>query len=75
MDKSLVFSVLALYKSFNDGSLTIITNDEVYYKVKLDVATVFETKIHILSPVNDYIEFDDIIGIQFTDMAAIVGMR
>lgn len=75
MDKSLVFCILELYKSFNDGSLTIITNDKVYSKVKLDVAAIFETKIRILSPVNEYIEFDDIISIQFTDIAAIVGMR
>ena len=64
MNKTLVFSILALYKSVNDGSLTIVANDEVYNNVKLDIVT-FEDKIHILSPVNKYIKLDDIIGIQF----------
>ena len=75
MNKILVFSVLALYKNINDGSLVIITNRKRFYNCRvsdLDLNLVY------IRDKNDElfrIELDDIIGIQFQDEATLVGMK
>lgn len=75
MNKSLIYYVLKGYYWVDDGSLTIITNDETFNNCHVnDVNTrcVYikdkDNKIH-------RIESEDIIGIQFADHMALVGMK
>ena len=75
MNKILVISVLNAYTVINDGSLSIITNNKTFndcHISDLDLRLVYvRDKDNNLAR----IELDDIINIQFTDKAALVGMK
>ena len=74
MNKILVISVLMTYQVVNDSSLTIVTDKNVFndcYVLNLDIDNVcIDSNKGQIS-----IELDDIIGIQFTDKRAVVGMK
>ena len=74
MNKILVISILMAYQVVNDNSLTIVTDDNVYndcYVLNIDI-----THVHIDSNRGQIsIELDNIIGIQFIDKRAVVGMK
>lgn len=74
MNKILVISVLNAYSVINDGCLTIVTDNNVYndcYVLNIDI-----THVHIDSNRGQIsIELDNIIGIQFMDKRAVVGMK
>ena len=65
----------AAYQVVNDGCMSILTDDKTFNdcRVKtIDISLVYITD----KDKNLYrIELDDIIGIQFMDMMAMVGMR
>ena len=74
MNKILVISVLMTYQVVNDSSLTIVTDKNVFnycyvLNLAIDNVCIDSNKGQIS------IELDDIIGIQFTDKRAIVGMK
>ena len=74
MNKILVISVLMTYQVVNDSSLTIVTDENVFndcyvLNLAIDHVCIERNKGQIS------IELDDIIGIQFTDKAAVVGMK
>ena len=74
MNKMLIISILMTYQVVNDSSLTIMTDDGVYnncYVLNLDIdhVRVDSNKGQIS------VELDEIIGIQFMDERAIVGMK
>lgn len=74
MDKTLVISILMAYQVVNDSSLTIVTDENVFndcyvLNLAIDYVCIDSNKGQIS------IELDDIIGIQFTDKRAIVGMK
>ena len=75
MNKILVISLLNAYAVINDGCLTIVTNHKTFEDCRvsdLDLNLVYvRDKYNKLSR----IELDDIIGIQFTDKRAVVGMK
>ena len=74
MNKVLVISILMAYQVVNDSSLTIVTDKNVFndcyvLNLAIDHVCIDSNKGQIS------IELDDIIGIQFTDKRAIVGMK
>ena len=74
MNKILVISVLMTYQVVNDNSLTIVTDENVFndcyvLNLAIDHVCIDSNKGQIS------IELDDIIGIQFTDKRAVVGMK
>ena len=74
MNKILVISVLMTYKVVNDSSLTIVTDENVFndcyvLNLAIDHVCIDSNKGQIS------IELDDIIGIQFMDKRAVVGMK
>ena len=74
MNKILVISLLNAYGVINDGCLTIVTDENVFndcyvLNLAIDHVCIDSNKGQIS------IELDDIIGIQFTDKRAIVGMK
>lgn len=75
MKRSLVITILNAYAIFNDGSLTIVTDSKVFNDCRvndIDLSLVY------ISNKDDKlyrIELDGIIGIQFMDMMAMVGMK
>ena len=74
MNKILVISVLMAYQVVNDSSLTIVTDKNVFndcyiLNLAIDHVCIDSNKGQIS------IELDDIIGIQFADKAALVGMK
>lgn len=75
MKRSLVITILNAYAIFNDGSLTIVTDSKVFNGCRvndIDLSLVY------ISNKDDKlyrIELDGIIGIQFMDMMAMVGMK
>lgn len=75
MNKILIIAVLKAYATVNNGSLTIATDDKVFNHccvTDIDISLVYVR----CKDKNLYrIEFDDIIGIQFMDERAVVGMR
>lgn len=75
MNKVLVIGLLSVYMTINDGCLNIVTYEHTYNDCRvqsLDLNLVYiRDKDNNLSR----IELDDIIGIQFQDKAAIVGMK
>ena len=74
INKILVISVLMTYQVVNDSSLTIVTDENAFndcYVLNLDIDNVcIDSNNGQIS-----IELDDIIGIQFVDHMAIVGMK
>ena len=74
MNNVLVISILMAYQVVNDSSLTIITDKNVFndcyvLNLAIDHVCIDSNKGKIS------IELDDIIGIQFTDKRAVVGMK
>ena len=85
MNKLMILAILVAYKAFNDKSLTIMINEDNHEYVVNDVVidsinSIDGGTISVFTSVNDdvyckTINIDDIIGIQFTDKAALVGMK
>lgn len=75
MSKNLIIQILFAYQVVNDGSLSIITDDKTFNGCRvndIDISLVYITD----KDKNLYrIELDDIVGIQFMDMMALVGMK
>ena len=74
MNKTLIITVLMAYQVVNDSSLTIVTDKNVFndcyvLNLAIDHVCIDSNKGRIS------IELDDIIGIQFTDKRAVVGMK
>ena len=74
MNKTLVISILMAYQVVNDSSLTIVTDKNVFndcyvLNLAIDYVCIDSNKGQIS------IELDDIVGIQFVDRRAIVGMK
>lgn len=75
MNKNLVIEVLHAYLNVNDGSLTIVTKYTTHNGCRI---TDIDSHLIYVRRKDKYlyrIELDDIIGIQFIDMKAIVGMK
>ena len=85
MNKLMILAILIAYKSFNNKSLTIVVNEDnheyVVNNVVIDsIDSIDGGTISVFTSANDdvyckTINIDDIISIQFTDKAAIVGMK
>ena len=79
MNKLMILAILVAYKAFNNKSITIATNEYVVNFAVIDA--IDNDTVSILSYANDdnygriTINIDDIISIQFTDEAALVGMK
>ena len=79
MNKTMILAILVAYKAFNDKSLTVVTDEYVVNFAVID--TIDNDTVSLLSYANDdnygriTININDIIGIQFTDKAAVVGMK
>ena len=81
----MILAILIAYKAFNNKSLTIVVNEDNHEYVVNDVVidsidSIDGGTISVFTSSNDdiyckTINIDDIIGIQFTDKAAIVGMK
>lgn len=75
MNKILVITILNAYSVINDGCLTIVTDNKVFNDCR--VSELDLSLVYVRDKDNKLfrIELDNIIGIQFTDKAAIVGMK
>lgn len=75
MNKNVIIAVLTAYVIVNDGSLTILTDDKTFNGCR--VSDIDLNLVYIRYKDNKLyrIELDDIIGIQFMDMKAMVGMK
>ena len=75
MNKILVISLLNAYSVINDGCLTIVTNHKTFEDCR--VSDLDLNLVYIGNKDNKLfrIELDDIIGIQFIDKRAVVGMK
>ena len=75
MNKILVISVLNAYSVINDGCLTIVTDNKAFNDCR--VSDLDLNLVYIRDKDNKLfrIEIDDIIGIQFMDKRAVVGMK
>ena len=85
MNKLMILAILIAYKSFNNKSLTIVVNEDNHEYVVNDVVidsidSIDGGTISVFTSANDNVYckticIDDIVSIQFTDKAAIVGMK
>lgn len=75
MNKILVISVLIAYRVVNDGCLSIVTYEHIYNDCHISALDL--NLVYIRDKDNNLarIEINDIIGIQFADKAALVGMK
>lgn len=75
MNKNLIIQILFAYQVINDGSLSILTDDKTFNDCR--VSNIDENYVYITNKDKNLyrIELDDIIGIQFMDMMAMVGMK
>lgn len=75
MNKDIIITVLAAYQVINDGSLSILTDDKTFNGCR--VSDMDLNLVYIRDKDNELyrIKLDDIIGIQFMDMMAMVGMK
>lgn len=81
----MILAVLVAYKAFNNKSLTIVVNEDnheyVVNNVVIDsIDSIDGGTISVFTSANGdvyykTINIDDIISVQFTDKAAIVGMK
>ena len=78
MNKILIMRLLSVYIDINNGCLTVVTNCKAYNNcyirdldLVLNIIYINENKDNNLI----LIKFDDIIGLQFVDEKAIVGMK
>ena len=68
MDKTMILSILAAYKTFNDKSLTIRTNECVVNGADIDSIDGDNINVSAWSNIGTYsatININDIVGIQF----------
>lgn len=85
MNKLMILAILIAYKAFNNKSLTIVVNEDNHEYVVNDavidsIDSIDGGTVSVFTSANGdvyyrTINIDDIIGIQFTDKAAIVGMK
>ena len=75
MNKTLVISVLNAYSVINDGCLSIVTYEHTYNNCRISELDL--NIVYVRDKDNQLfrIELDKIIGIQFADKAALVGMK
>ena len=75
MNKILVISVLNAYSVINDGCLSIVTYEHTYNDCRISELDL--NLVYIRDKDNQLfrIELDKIIGIQFADKAALVGIK
>ena len=75
MNKILVITILNAYSVINDGCLTIVTDNKVFNDCR--VSELDLNLVYVRDKDNKLfrIELDNIIGIQFTDKRAVVGMK
>lgn len=81
----MILAILIAYKAFNNKSLTIVVNEDSHDYVANDVVidsinNIDGGTVSVFTSANGNvycrtINIDDIISIQFTDKAAIVGMK
>ena len=85
MNKLMILAILIAYKAFNDKSLTIVVNEDNHEYVVNDaiidsIDSIDGDTISVFTSANGNvycktIYVDNIIGIQFTDKRAVVGMK
>ena len=85
MNKLMILAILVAYKAFNNKSLSIVVNEDNHEYVVNDVIidsidSINGDTISVFTSANGdvyckTIYIDNIISIQFTDKAAIVGMK
>ena len=75
MNKLMILAILVDYKTFNDGCLSIVTYEHTYNDCHINDLDL--NLVYIRDKDNNLarIELDKIIGIQFADKAALVGMK
>ena len=75
MNKILVISILNAYSVINDGCLSIVTYEHTYNDCHINDLDL--NLVYIRDKDNNLarIELDKIIGIQFADKVALVGMK
>lgn len=75
MNKVLVIGLLNVYMAINDGCLSIVTYEHTYNDCR--VSELDLNLVYVRNKDNQLfrIELDNIIGIQFADKAALVGMK
>ena len=75
MSKVLVINLLSVYSIVNDGCLTIVTEYKTFEDCRISDLDL--SLVYVRDKDNELfrIELDNIISIQFTDKAAIVGMK
>ena len=75
MNKILVISILNAYSVINDGCLSIVTYEHTYNDCHINNLDL--NLVYVRNKDNQLfrIELDKIIIIQFTDKAALVGMK
>lgn len=81
----MILAILIAYKAFNNKSLTIVVNEDnheyVVNNVVIDsIDSIDGGTISVFTSANDVVYYktiniDDIIGIQFTDKRAVVGIK
>ena len=85
MNKLMILAILVAYKAFNNKSLTIVVNEDNHEYVVNDaiidsIDSINGDTISVFTSTNGdvyckTIYVDNIISVQFTDKAAIVGMK
>ena len=75
MNKILVINLLNVYSVINDGCLTIVTDNKTFKDCRISDLDL--NLVYIRDKDNNLarIELDKIIGIQFADHMALVGMK
>ena len=75
MNKILVISILNAYSVINDGCLSIVTYEHTYNDCHINDLDL--NLVYIRDKDNNLarIELDDIIGIQFADKSALIGIK
>lgn len=78
MNKTMILTILVAYKAFNNKSLTIATDEHVYSNAivnSIDDMFVTVSSRYDDDTYTNTININDIVGIQFVDKRAIVGMK
>ena len=75
MNKNLIIQILFAYQVFNDGCLTIITNYKTFEDCRIINFNLDFVYVRYKDNKLVLIDFNNIISIQFTDKAALVGMK
>ena len=78
MNKDLIIRLLSDYVDINNGCLSIITNHKAYNNCYIRDLDLVLKLIYINENKDNnsiLIKFDDILGLQFTDKADLVGIK